>query len=261
MKIETDRLKATSIKVYADGALGSRGARLLKPYSDDSLNRGYVITSKDSIKKWAVACKQASFQLCVHCIGTEANRATLDAMGEVLGGTNDRRWRIEHAQVVHPDDREKFGRYNILPSMQPTHATSDMYWVESRLGRNRMQWAYSLQSLKNQNGLIPLGTDFPVESIDPLNTFYAATVRKDPNQYPENGFIMEEGLTREEALKGMTIWAAIASFDDHLKGSIEAGKYADFVILDRDLLTCEEDNILSTKVLETWIHGERVYKK
>lgn len=257
-RIKTDRLSAYAIKVYADGALGSRGARLIETYTDDSLNRGLIITGKDSIAAWAEKCMQDSFQLCVHCIGTEANRYTLQAMGSVLGGTNDRRWRIEHAQVVHPEDRSLFREYNILPSMQPTHATSDMYWAEDRLGPIRVDWAYSLKSLKDENGMIPLGTDFPVEDISPLNTFYAAVTRKDHNDFPQGGYLFSEALSREEALRGITIWPAIAAFQEKQKGSLVAGKVADMVILNQDILTCSEDNILSTQVLETWINGERI---
>ncbi len=258
---KTERLTAKSIKVYADGALGSRGAKLLEPYSDDTSNTGLMISPKDSISQWANACFGAGFQLNVHCIGDGANRFTLDAMGEVLGGTNDRRWRIEHAQVVHPEDRTKFGAFNILPSMQPTHATSDMYWAEDRLGKQRIHHAYALKSLMLQNGLIPLGTDFPVEDISPIATFFAATVRTDREGFPEGGFNPEEALTREEALRGITIWPAIANFEDESRGSIELGKFADLVLLDRDLLQCDAEAILSTAVLKTWLNGELVHEQ
>ena len=258
---KTDHLTARSIKVYCDGALGSRGAGLIEPYSDDSLSNGFLITPADSLAQWAKMCYDAELQLAVHCIGTEGNRISLIEMSKVLGGTNDRRWRIEHAQVVHPEDRSLFGKFNIIPSMQPTHATSDMYWAEERLGSKRINWAYSLKSLMHENGMIPLGTDFPVESIDPINTFYAAVVRKDALGFPPSGFITDEALTREEALKGITIWAAMSSFDDDTRGSLEIGKFADFTILDNDLLQCDVDEILSTQVLQTFIGGELVYKK
>ncbi len=260
-EIMTDKLTARSIKVYADGALGSRGARLLEPYADDTNNLGLVITPQDSVSQWAEACYKANFQLNVHCIGDGANRMVLDAMGQVLNGTNDRRWRIEHAQVVHPEDREKFGRFNILPSMQPTHTTSDMYWAEERLGDHRIHYAYCLRSLMKENGLIPLGTDFPVEGIDPLATFYAATARKDAEGYPPGGFGPEESLSREEAMRGMTIWAALANFEEETRGSLEPGKFADLVMVDRDLISCEESEILETEVLKTWLGGELVYEK
>ena len=253
-------VKVTDIKLYADGALGSRGAKLIEPYTDDTLNDGILIVTMDSIVTWAKACYASDFQLNVHCIGDLANRHTLDAMGRVLGGTNDRRWRIEHAQVVHPKDRSKYGAFNIIPSMQPTHATSDMYWAKDRLGGVRIHHAYTLKSLMDENGLIALGTDFPVEGISPLGTFYAAVAQKDPSGYPEDGFLFDEALSREEALRGVTIWAALANFDDSTRGSIEVGKFADFVLLDRDLLKCETASILSTTVLKTWLNGELVHE-
>lgn len=256
--VQTDHLNARSVKLYADGALGSRGAYLLEPYADDAANRGLLITPEDSIMSWAKRCYNNDFQLNVHCIGDAANRAVLKTMGKVLQGTNDRRWRIEHAQVVHPEDRALFGALNILPSMQPTHATSDMAWAKERLG-DRLNYAYNLERLKNENGMIPLGTDFPVESIEPIKTFYAAVVRKNEAGEPKEGFQMEEALSRQDALKGITIWPALANFDEEKYGSIEVGKLADFVVLNRDLLSCSEEDILSTKVLATWIQGEQLY--
>lgn len=260
-RIQTDLLTARSIKIYCDGALGSRGARLLSPYADDTTSIGLFITPPDSINKWAEACKTYGFQMAVHCIGTGGNRATLNEMGQMLKGTNDLRWRIEHAQVVHPEDRNLFGTHNILPSMQPTHATSDMYWAEARLGKSRIPWAYSLKSLLKQNGMIALGTDFPVESANPLMTFYAAITRKDKNGYPAEGFMIEEALTREEALRGMTIWPALSSFDDSTRGSLEPGKFADLVILNKDLLTCDNSEILEVEIQKTIINGKLVYEK
>jgi len=259
--IKTERLNAKSVKVYCDGALGSRGAFLLETYSDDSLKEGSLITGSDSLRKWAELCLKDSFQLCVHCIGDAANRITLDVMGQVLGETNDRRWRIEHAQVVNQTDQQKFASFNVIPSMQPSHATSDMYWAEERLGAERIKNAYTLKSLLNQNGMIALGTDFPVESIDPLNTFYSAVVRKDKSNYPDGGFNPENSLSRLEALKGMTIWAAIASFEENEKGSLEVSKFADFVILDKDILTCSDEEILKVNVIKTCLNGDIVYEK
>ena len=259
--IKTESLTAKTIKVYCDGSLGSRGARLIDPYTDDSTSKGFFITPKDSLAKWAKMCLQAGFQLAVHCIGTDGNRVTLNEMSKVLGGTNDKRWRIEHAQVVHPEDRATFGKYNILPSMQPTHATSDMYWAEDRLGQTRINWAYSLNSLMQQNGMIPLGTDFPVEGISPIATFYSAVYRIDQDGFPEGGFNMNEALSREDALKGITIWAAMSSFDENIKGSLEIGKLADFVILDTDILKCEKQKIMETTVLATYLGGKQVYEK
>lgn len=259
--IQTDRLTAKSVKVYADGALGSRGAHLHQPYSDDSTTNGLSITPYDSLLQWAKACYDAGFQMNVHCIGDRANHEVLSAMSEVLGGTNDRRWRIEHAQVLRPEDFSLFGQFNIIPSVQPTHATSDMYWAEDRLGDTRIQSAYAYQTLLRENGLLPLGTDFPVEGISPIQTFYAAVTRRDKEGYPESGFLSNQALSRMEALKGMTIWAAIANFEEELKGSLVPGKVADFVILNKDLVTCSDAQILDTEVLETWIDGEQVYAK
>jgi predicted amidohydrolase YtcJ len=259
--IKTDQLSANAIKVYGDGALGSRGAHLLSPYADDSTSNGFMITPEDSLLKWAKFCASNNLQLAVHCIGSAGNRKTLNAMAQTLNGTNDRRWRIEHAQMIHPDDRHLFRDNNIIPSMQPTHVTSDMYWVEDRLGAERQNWTYSTRSLMEQNGLIAFGTDFPVEGIEPLHTYYAAVTRTDQSGYPKGGFLPEQLVSREEALKGMTIWAAIASFEEEQKGSLEPGKFADFVVLDRDILECTTTEILSTKVLETWINGSLKYEK
>ena len=178
-----------------------------------------------------------------------------------LKGKNDLRWRIEHAQVVNKNDFDLFGKYSIIPSVQPTHATSDMYWAGDRLGSERVKGAYAYKQLLDQNGWIPLGTDFPVEDISPFKTFYAACVRKDAKDWPEGGYQMENALTRKDALKGMTIWAAKANFEESEKGSLEAGKFADFVILDNDLLKVDEKKILDTQVLQTFLNGEKVYEK
>jgi predicted amidohydrolase YtcJ len=182
-------------------------------------------------------------------------------MAGVLGGTNDRRWRIEHAQVVDPSDQALFGEFNILPSMQPAHTTSDMYWAEDRLGKNRISNAYAINTLKNQNGMIPLGTDFPVEDISPIRTFYAAVTRTDESGFPDGGFSPKEKLSREDALRGITIWPAIAGFNEDKTGSLEAGKFADLVILNRNILTCADREILSSEIIQTWINGKLVYEQ
>ncbi len=178
-----------------------------------------------------------------------------------LGGKNDRRWRIEHAQVVNGADFELFGRNSVIPSVQPTHATSDMYWAGNRLGTERLKGAYAFKQLMQQNGWIPLGTDFPVEDISPFKTFYAAVFRMDAKSWPKGGFQMENALTREQALRGMTIWAAKSNFEEGEKGSLEKGKLADFVILDTDLMTAPPKQVLNAKVLSTWVGGEKVYEK
>ena len=207
-------------------------------------------------------CEKAlkyGYQVNTHAIGDSGVRFILNIYGEFLKDTNDLRWRIEHSQVVHPDDFKLFKKYSIIPSVQPTHATSDMYWAEDRLGEKRITDAYAYKKLLQQNGWIISGTDFPVEDINPLYTFYAAVARKDLKAYPENGFQMENALTCEEALKSMTIWAAKGSFEENEKGSIEPGKNADFVVLDKDIMKIEVNKIPNVKVVKTFVGGEEVY--
>ncbi|UKT62948.1 amidohydrolase [Pedobacter mucosus] len=258
--IKTDRLNVRSFKVYADGALGSRGACLLKPYTDMPEKSGFLLSDIKHFEEVAAKISAHNFQMCTHAIGDSANRVMLKIYNSVLKGKNDKRWRIEHAQVVNKEDFDLFGKSNIVPSVQPTHATSDMYWAGQRLGADRLKDAYAYKQLLKQNGWIPLGTDFPVENINPLLTFYAATVREDAKGFPKGGFQMENALTPQEALKGMTIWAAKANFEEQEKGSLEPGKLADFVILDHDILQASPQNILKTKVLKTYLNGEKVYE-
>ncbi|KQS41581.1 amidohydrolase [Pedobacter sp. Leaf194] len=258
--IKTDRLNVRAFKVYADGALGSRGACLLKPYTDMPEKSGFLLSDIKHYEEVAVKIAEHNFQMCTHAIGDSANRVMLKIYNKVLKGKNDRRWRIEHAQVVNSDDFDLFGKASIIPSVQPTHATSDMYWAGQRLGVKRLKDAYAYKQLLKQNGWIPLGTDFPVENINPILTFYAATVREDAKGFPKGGFQIENALTPEEAIKGMTIWAAKANFEEQEKGSLEKGKMADFVILDTDLLKSSPQNILKTKVLKTYLNGEKVYE-
>ncbi len=258
---KTDRLHVHSVKMYADGALGSRGAKMLEDYTDDPGNTGLVVNPMGFYRDICKKAYEKGLQVNTHAIGDSAVRLVLDVYAEQLKGKNDLRWRVEHAQIVHPDDFEKFGKYNIIPSMQPTHATSDMYWAEDRVGAERIKGAYALKDLLAQNGWIPLGTDFPIEDINPLYTFYAAVARKDLKQYPEEGFQMENALSREEALKGMTIWAAKGSFEENEKGSLEPGKFADFVIFDKDIMEIPIDDVPLLQVDQSWINGERVYQK
>ncbi|HMN05781.1 MAG TPA: amidohydrolase [Flavobacteriales bacterium] len=253
-------LQVRAVKCYADGALGSRGALLLQPYSDDpAAGHGLQLSPREHFVEVARWCKEHGFQMATHCIGDSANRLILGVYGEVLGGTNDLRWRIEHAQCTDPADMPLFGRYNIIPSMQPTHATSDMLWAVDRLGPQRLANAYALKRLMRQNGMIALGTDFPVEGIDPLVTFYAAVIRKNGDGLPEGGFQMADALGREEALRGMTIWNAVATFNEEDLGSLEPGKKADFVVVDRNLLTVDEAQLLKARVQATFINGEQVW--
>ena len=258
---KTDLLNIRSFKYFVDGAIGSRGAKLIEPYSDDTSNTGLYLNDLAYFKAEAQVLYEKGFQMNSHCIGDAGNRSMLEIYGEVLKTTNDKRWRIEHAQVIDGNDFKKFKEYTIIPSIQSTHATSDMYWAEERLGNDRVHGAYAYQTLLHQNGMVALGTDFPVEGISPFATFYAAVVRKDANGYPENGFQTEDALSRKEALKGMTIWAAIANFEENEKGSLEVGKAADFIILNNDLMESNEDLILSTKVLQTFIDGINVFKR
>lgn len=259
-KIKTDRLQVRAFKVYADGALGSRGACLLEPYSDRHNHYGFLLSNKSHFDSVAAILSQRDLQMCTHAIGDSGNRQILNTYARFLEGKNDRRWRIEHAQVVNEADFRMFGQYSIIPSVQPTHATSDMYWANERLGDAREKGAYAFKQLMQQNGWIALGTDFPVEDIDPLKTFFAAVFRKDSKGWPEQGYQTENALTRDDAIRGMTIWAARSNFEEDEKGSLEVGKLADFIILDKDILTASEKEILSTRVLQTFINGENVYK-
>jgi predicted amidohydrolase YtcJ len=253
---ETDRLTVRSIKLYADGALGSRGALLKKPYTDDPSHRGLQVSETKYLKDMCRLACDKGYQVNTHCIGDSAVSLILHVYASFLSERNDLRWRIEHAQVVDPADLELFKRYAVIPSVQTTHATSDMYWAKDRLGPVRINHAYAYRSLLEQNGWIPNGSDFPVESINPVYGFYAAVVRKDLHGMPAGGYHKEQALTREQALKAMTIWAAKASFGEKYRGSLEPGKDADFVVLDRDIMTVPEDSIAGAKVLETWIKGK-----
>jgi predicted amidohydrolase YtcJ len=260
-KISTLQLTVNGFKVYGDGALGSRGACLLQHYTDKPKETGFLLSSLAHFDSVAQLLYTNKFQMCTHAIGDSANRALLKIYAKYLNGKNDLRWRIEHAQVVNEKDFNFFGQYNIIPSVQPTHATSDMYWAKDRLGNERLKGAYAYKQLLQQNGWLPLGTDFPVEDISPFKTFYAAVVRKDAKDFPATGFQMENALTRQEALQGMTIWAAKSNFEETTKGSLEIGKYADFIILDQDIMECAANAILQTNVLNTWINGVLVWSK
>lgn len=260
-KIKTDYLNVSSFKVYADGALGSRGASLLQPYTDKPGWSGFLLSAPEHFDSVANIIYAKGWQMCTHAIGDSGNRTILKVYAKYLKGKNDLRWRIEHAQVVNADDFHFFGDYNIVPSVQPTHATSDMYWAGDRLGTVRVKGAYAYQYLLKQNNWIPLGTDFPVEDISPFKTFFAAVLRQDAKGFPSGGYQMENALTREQTLRGMTSWAAKASFEEKQKGSLEKGKFADFIILDTDLMTCEPAAILKTKVMATYSAGKKVYGK
>jgi predicted amidohydrolase YtcJ len=255
----SDNLTISSFKVYADGALGSRGASLLAPYSDRPAEKGFLLQHPEYYRALAKELAATKFQMNTHAIGDSSNRLLLDIYGAALQGQPDRRWRIEHAQVVSKQDVAKFGQYHIVPSVQPTHATSDMYWAGERLGAQRLQTAYAYQDLLKQYGQVALGSDFPVEDINPLYGYHAAVARQDAKNYPSGGFQMNNALTREQALRGMTTWAAHAAFEEKRKGQIKPGMLADFVVLKTDLLTAPNTQLRNAPVQQTWIGGKQVF--
>ena len=257
---QSDRLTVRSFKIYADGALGSRGACLLQPYADDA-STGFLLTPSATMDGYFARIADSDFQANTHCIGDSANRLVLDLYGKYLKGPNDRRWRIEHAQIVSKADVPKFGKYSVIPSVQPTHATSDMYWADERLGPERIETAYAFKDLMQENGYIPLGSDFPVEDVNPLFGFHSAVARTDGENYPAGGFQMKNALTREEALRGMTIWAAKANFEEKTRGSIEPGKFADFVILEKDIMKVPLTEIRAVEVVRTVVGGEKLFNR
>lgn len=258
--IEKEKLTVRSVKAYLDGALGSRGALLKNPYSDENKSKGLTITTKEELFDLANKLSSKGFQLNTHAIGDKANEIVLDVYNYILKDIEDPRWRVEHAQVVDEFDIQKFNS-KIIPSVQPTHATSDMNWADERLGRKRLNRAYAYKELLDWSGKIALGTDFPVEKVNPLLTFHSAVARKDVDGNPSEGFLKENALTRNEALKGMTIWAAYSNFEDSFKGSIEKGKFADFVILTKDIMKVPEEEITRAEVVATIVNGSIVFQK
>ncbi len=251
--IDKERLTVRSVKIYADGALGSRGAKLLEPYADDPTNDGLILESDEFYRHVCQKAYDAGYQVCCHAIGDGGVHHILDIFSEYLKGQNDLRWRIEHSQTVADADFQRFGEFSVIPSIQTTHCTSDMDWAGERLGE-RIKNAYAYQRLLRQNGWVINGTDFPIEDISPIYTFYAAVARKHLDGTPAKGFQMENALSREQALRSITIWVAKGCFLETRKGSIEVGKDADFVILDRDLMTVSEDKIADAKVKLCHIH-------
>jgi predicted amidohydrolase YtcJ len=255
--IKTERLNVRSFKVYGDGALGSRGAAMRSAYSDRDNHFGAMIFKPKRYTEIAAQIAKSDYQMNTHAIGDSANTHILKTYKTALKGQKDRRWKIEHAQIISPEDFDMFD--NIVPSVQPTHATSDMYWAKDRVGAKRMKGAYAYKDLLKKYGSVALGTDFPVEKVSPFLTFYAAAIRKDTDNYPKGGFQIENVLTREETLKGMTIWAAHSNFEENEKGSIEVGKFADFVILNQNIMEIEGSKIPDTKVKATYVNGEKVH--
>jgi predicted amidohydrolase YtcJ len=256
---KTDLLYVKGVKAYADGALGSRGACLLQPYDDMPGWYGFLLSDPTHFDSLAKELIGTDFQLCTHAIGDSANRMILNVYNKYLAGKNDKRWRIEHAQVINEHDFDLFGKASVIPSVQPTHATSDMYWAGERVGAERLKGGYAYKQLLRQNGWIPLGTDFPVEDISPFKTFLAAVFRVDAKGWPAGGFQPENALSREEAIRGMTIWAAKADCLEREVGSLEAGKKADFIIVDRDLMKAPAGEVLQTRVSSTWMSGVKVH--
>jgi len=256
------RLWIRSIKITADGALGSRGAALLEPYSDDPGNTGLLTTTPERIKSVAVRALRAGFQVNVHAIGDRANRIVLDQFEAALREvpTADHRFRIEHAQILRYQDVPRFAELDVIPSMQGSHQTSDMYWVPNRLGWARAQGAYAWRSLLNTGVVIPNGSDFPVEAVNPLISFHSFFTRQDADDGPPGGWMPEQRTTRQEALWSITLWPAYAAFMENESGSLTAGKYADFVVLDRDIMTSAPEDILRTRVLLTVLGGKPVYR-
>ena len=248
--IEKERLTVRSVKIYADGALGSRGARLIEPYSDAPETSGLIVENADFYDHVCEKAYNAGYQVCCHAIGDGGVNMILNEYAKFLKGENDLRWRVEHSQIVDPQDLALYKDYNIIPSIQATHCTSDMPWAKDRLGSERIKNAYAYKTLLEQNGWLINGTDFPIEKISPLLTFYASVARKD---------LIENRLSREEALKSMTIWAAKGYFAEGRKGSIEIGKEADFVILSDDIMTIDDEKIPEVKVVNTFINGEMVF--
>lgn len=254
---KTDRLTVRSFKYYVDGALGSRGACLYEDYADKKNWKGFLLNTPAHFEQYAKLLSDKGFQMNAHCIGDSAFGLMVNIYSKYCKGDGTKRWRIEHAQITAKKDLD-FVNGDIIPSVQPTHATSDMYWAAERLGKERVQTAYAYLDLLAAAGTLPLGTDFPVEDLSPFKTFYAAVFRQDAKGFPEKGFQTENALSREQTLRGMTIWAAYANFEEKEKGSLEKGKFADFIILDTDLMTSKPAQILTAKVLTTYINGEKV---
>jgi predicted amidohydrolase YtcJ len=256
------RVVVRAIKLYADGALGSRGAALLAPYSDEPGNVGLMVTAPEELERLTRLAAQNGMQVCTHAIGDRGNRVILDIYEKVLGesGRGDARFRVEHAQILSGQDIPRFKQLGVIPAMQPTHCTSDMYWAGDRVGTDRIKGAYAWRDLIEDGNIIPCGSDFPVEGADPLAGIYAAVTRRDRKGWPEEGWHTDQCMSIEEAVKGFTEWAAYAAFEETDTGTIERGKRADFTVLDRDLMKIKPEGILQTSVIMTVVRGQVVYE-
>ena len=256
-----DMLTVRSMKFYLDGALGSRGALLKGDYCDQLGHKGLQLMTIPKFEMYQVYLLNKGFQVCVHAIGDSANTIALNTFNKNIPEGYDARWRIEHAQIVSGKDQKLFSKRSIIPSVQPTHATSDAAWADSRLCNTINKGGYAYQNLLRQSKIIALGTDFPVEGISPIHTFYSATQRMDAGGKLEKPFIGEQALSRKQALWGMTLWAAYANFDETRTGSLETGKLADFVVLNTDIMTAEPSKIIKAKVKSTYLGGTNVYTR
>jgi hypothetical protein len=255
-------LTIRAFKIFADGALGSRGAALLEPYSDAPQTKGLMTTPEPEIYNLTRRALQSGFQVCTHAIGDAANRSTLDAYAQAekeVPSAHDPRLRVEHAQVLSPEDVPRFTKLGVIASMQPTHATSDMPWAEKRVGPERIKGAYAWRSVKDSGAHLPLSSDFPGETLNPFYGIYAAITRQDPQGNPPGGWHPEQRLTLEEALRGYTVEAAYAEFEEANKGSIEKGKLADLTVISKDITKIPPPEILSIRVLKTFVGGKVVY--
>ncbi len=257
------KVTVRAIKMYADGALGSRGAALIEPYSDDPGNRGLTVTDGSELELAARRSAERGFQLCVHAIGDRANSIVLSAFEKTFNSLKirglDRRFRIEHAQVLAPADIPRFSAIGVIPSMQPVHCTSDMPWVVDRLGKERANGAYAWKSLIRAGSIIASGSDAPVEDPSIIMNFYAAVTRQRPDGTPPGGWNPDEKMSREEALRSFTLWASAAAFEDTVKGSLQVGRWADLVVLTDDLMAVEVRKIPDIRVDMTVVAGRVVY--